>query len=127
LKLLAIFICCLFFTNTAFGYCDFSSGIKQLPNGNYEYSKECHISVGQMVEDIKVKDEQIAALTEGLRLKDVALETADQRISLWMSTAFKLEDRVNSIDKWRSTNNTLYFVGGILTMVAATYAASKID
>lgn len=109
----------------ALAECDFSTGITKTEQG-YLYTKECHIAVGQMKYDLGVKDLQIDKLNKALDLKDLALTKADQRADLWMNATFKLEDRINTIDSMRSTNNWMYFGLGVLTVFAAGYAASQV-
>lgn len=106
--------------------CDFSSGITKV-EGGYLYTRECHLKVGEMKYDLGAKDLQIEKLTKALDLKDLALTKADQRTELWMNTAFKLEDRVNTIDEMRKTNQWLYFGLGVVTMFAAGYMASQLN
>jgi hypothetical protein len=112
----------------AFAECDFTDGkgVTKV-EGGYLYSKECHIAVGQMKYDLGVKDLQIEKLGKALDLKDLAITKADQRADLWMQTSFKLEDRINTIDNMRSSNQWIAFGLGALTMFAAAYAASQLS
>ncbi len=109
----------------SFADCDFSTGITKTDQG-YLYTKECHIAVGQMKSDLNVAVQQVSLLQKSLDFKDLALNKADQRADLWQASTFKLEDRINSIDQMRSTNNWMYFGLGVLTVFAAGYAASQI-
>lgn len=107
--------------------CDFTegAGVKKV-DGGYLYSKECHIAVGQMKYDLGVAQNQITLLNKSLELKDLAITKADQRVDLWQTSTFKLEDRINTIDQMRSTNNWMYFGLGVLTVFVAGYAASQV-
>lgn len=116
----------LFFnTLNVFGECDFSIGITKNDNSTFIYSKECHIAVGEMKRDLLISQEQIKKLGQAIDLKDQALSKADQRANLWMETSFKLENRLNAIDKFRKDNELIYFGLGMLTMFAAAYVTSK--
>lgn len=111
---------------SALAECDFKTGITKT-EGGYLYTRECHIKVGEMKQDLEIEVEKTAKLTKALELKDLAITRADQRADLWMNTSFKLEDRVNTIDEMRKTNQWLYFGLGVVTMFAASYAASQLN
>lgn len=111
---------------SALADCDFKTGISKV-EGGYLYSRECHLRVGEMKYDLEIEMERTAKLTKALELKDLAITRADQRADLWMQTSFKLEDRVNTIDEMRRTNQWLYFGLGVVTMFAASYAASQLN
>lgn len=115
----------LLFSNIALADCDFSK--IQKVDGGYLYTKELHLCVGEMKQDLEIEQKRTVKLSEALTLKDTALDRANQRADLWMQTSFKLEDRVNTIDELRSRNQYLYFGLGMLTMFAATYAAGQIN
>lgn len=124
------FICTIlamtFLSNVAMAECDFSTGITKV-DGGYLYSKECHVKVGEMKLDLKISQEQNEKLTKALDLKDFAITKADQRADMWMNTTYKLEDRINTIDQMRATNQWVAFGLGALTMFAAAYAASQLQ
>ena len=110
----------------ALAECDFTDGkgVNKV-DGGYLYSKECHTAVGQIKYDLGVANTQITLLNKSLDLKDLALTKADQRADLWQTATFKLEDRINTIDQMRSTNNWMYFGLGVLTVFVAGYAARQ--
>lgn len=110
---------------SAFAQCDFSTGITKTDQG-YLYTNECHIAVGQMKHDLGVAQAQVSLLQKSLDLKDLTITKADARADLWQASTFKLEDRINTIDQMRSTNNWMYFGLGVLTVFAAGYAASQV-
>jgi len=124
-KIVSVVLALSLFSTSAMAECDFSTGINKNDNGTYTYSRECHIKVGEMKQDLEIANKQVEKLNKALDLKDLALTKADQRADLWMNTSFKLEDRVNTIDEMRKTNQWLYFGLGALAMFAATYAASQ--
>lgn len=110
----------------AFANCDFKTGIEKMQDGRYAYTLDCHKAVGKLVADSKDKDDQIAALSKTIDLKDLGLKTQEQRAQLWMDTSLKLEDRVNQMEAMRSTNNFLYFGLGIVVTGAAVWGASQL-
>jgi hypothetical protein len=116
---LIVGICLL--SQAAFADCDFSKGITPGPNKTFVYSEECHLKVGQLIQDNATKDAQIADLGKAIELKDLALTKSDARATLWMDRSQKLEDRVLKIDELQSKNNLLYYGLGILTVFAAGY------
>lgn len=125
-KLITILMVILLLPISAFAECDFTDGkgVSKV-EGGYLYTKECHIAVGQMKYDLGVSTEQLGKLNKALDLKDLAISKADQRADLWQSATFKLEDRINTIDQMRSSNNWMYFGLGVLTVFVAGYAARQ--
>jgi hypothetical protein len=124
MKKLIIAILC-FMSTLAFGDCDWTQ-IKQLPDGGYEYNAALNICVGQLVQDSKVKDQQIADLQKAITLKDLALTTADQRTMLWQKSSDDEMARLNTIQSDSKRSDWLYFGLGVLTTVAAGYMAAQI-
>lgn len=125
-KIVSFVLLLTILSNVAFADCDFSSGITLLPNGNFEYSRECHLKVGQIKSDLGIANKQITDLNTALQLKDLALKKSDERVELWMGTTYKLEDRVSKIDELGSKNNLLYFGLGALTVIGAGFMAGKL-
>ena len=126
MKKLVTCILLLISSVNAFADCDFSTGIKPLPDGNFEYSKECHLKVGQLVQDNATKDLQIQDLTKAITLKDLALKEADSRTQLWMTTSNNELDRLNKISNDQRTSQWMYFALGVVTTFAAGYGAAKL-
>jgi len=124
-KSVLVFIAMSLFANFSMAECDFSTGISKQENG-YLYTRECNLKVGEMKRDLLISQEQIAKLNQSLDLKDLAIDKSNQRVILWQDTAFKIEERVNTIDDMRKSNQILYFGLGVLTMFAATYAAGQL-
>ena len=128
MKLIAAILAVTMFSNVALADCDFTmgKGVNKLPDGNYEYTKECHIAVGQLVTDNKTKDIQLKDLGLSLTAKDLALQASDARTQLWMDTTFKLEKNINTMDELKKTNEWVYFGIGALTVIATGFALSSV-
>lgn len=124
-KITKITIFCLILSNISFSECNWSN-IKKNNDNTYTYSEELHLCVGELVRDNKNKDEQISNLTKSISLKDLALQTSDKRVEMWMDTSLKLEDRVNKVDSMQKTNNFLFFGAGILTTILAGFMTARI-
>lgn len=125
-KIITLFLLFSIFSSSVFAECDFKTGITKQVDGNYLYSKGCHVAVGQMKQDLDIANEQNLKFAKALELKDLALSKADQRADMWQSTAFKLEDRITKIDSMHSTNQWMMFGIGMVTMFGAAYAASQL-
>jgi hypothetical protein len=125
-KLISLILVFCFVTNSALATCDFSTGITPGPNDNFTYSRECHIAVGQLVEDGKAKDAQIADLSKAIQLKDLAIQASDQRTQLWIDTTGKLQNTLNSVNSMSNTNELLMFGLGALTVFGAGFMAAKL-
>lgn len=126
MKLVSLLLACSLFSNVAFANCDWTK-IQKNDNGTYTYSRELNICVGEMKQDLEIANQKLDKLTKAIELKDLTISKADQRADLWMQTSFKLEDRIQTIDSMRSTNNWMYFGLGVVTMFAAAYAAGQIN
>ena len=124
-KIISFLLVLSLFSQAALADCDFKTGVTPGPNKTFVYSEECHLKVGQLVQDNKTKDAQIADLTKAISLKDLALTKADERTQLWMTSADALTDRVTKIDSEVKHNEWLYFGLGVLTTFAAGYAIAR--
>lgn len=125
MRLTSLLLALSLFSNVAFADCDYSK--VQKVDGGYLYTKELHLCVGEMKQDLGIANQKVEKLVKAIELKDLTITKADQRADLWMQTSFKLEDRIQTIDSMRSTNNWLYFGLGVATMFAAAYAAGQIN
>lgn len=111
--------------NQVFAGCDWAQ-IKKNPDNTFTYPENLHICVGKLVQDNKVKDQQLSDLTKAISLKDLAIKEADGRATLWSDTSSKLEDRLQKVDSLEKKNEWLYFSLGVLTTFAAGYTAAKL-
>lgn len=122
----AILVLLSFAANSTFADCDFSRDIKKLPSGEYSYTAECHIEVGKRVQESELREKQVLKLNQSLDQKDKALDMAELRIQNWQQTAFKLEDRVNLIEKISDSNRVLYFILGVGVTSLAVFGAGQL-
>lgn len=124
-KLISLFLLVSLVSNLAFADCDWSK-IKDNGDGTYTYTKELHLCVGQLKQDNKVKDQQIADYQKAIQLKDLALTTSDDRANRWMNNSLSLESKMTEVDSLQKKNEWLYFGLGVLTTFAAAYAAGQV-
>jgi len=117
--LLILLLCSSF----AFAECDFSTITES--NGKYIYSTECHKKVGKLVKDKADRAKQVEKLNKSIEVKDLVIDKQEQRIQLWMGTTEKLENRVNSIDRWKGANQWLYFGLGVVATSLSIWLASE--
>lgn len=125
-KLIASALLLVLVSNTAMADCDFSTGITRQPDGNYLYTKECHVKVGEMKRDLDLANTQLVQYTKVIELKDLALSKADARADLWMNTSFKLQDRMNAVDDLKSKNQFLTFLVGVAFTSLAVWGAGQL-
>lgn len=104
--------------------CDFTK-IKSNMDGTYIYSKELHICVGEMKQNLDSLNKESDDTKKIIQLKDLALTKTEERVNLWIDTSGKLEDRINKVQSLESTNYLIYFGLGILTTFAAAYVANQ--
>jgi len=122
-KFLIALITMSFLSNVALADCDYSK--IQKVEGGYLYTKDLHLCVGEMKQDLEIAQKQNEKFVKALDLKDLAISKADQRADMWMNTSFKLEDRVNTIQDMQKTNQWVYFGLGVLSVFVAGYAANQ--
>jgi hypothetical protein len=125
-KAISIFLVVSLFSNLAIADCKWSMGVTPSPDGTYKYSSECHLRVGNMIEDIATKDKQIADYEGAITLKDLAIQKSDERTMLWMDTSGKMQDRLTKIDETVKHNEWLYFGLGALTVLGAGFMAARL-
>lgn len=123
-KSILTFIAFTVMANISLADCDYSK--IQKVEGGYLYTKELHLCVGEMKQDLDIANQQKEKLIKAINFKDLAIAKADQRADMWMNTSLKLEDRINKIDSIKTNNQYLYFGLGVLTMFAAGYMAGQI-
>ena len=112
-------------STSAYSTCDFKS-IKKIGADSFLYTKDCHLEVGKLVKESKIRKEQVTNLNKSLTLKDLAITKADARISLWKDTTYKLEDRMLKQRKYSRLNNTLIFGSGVLTVILSAWAMGQL-
>ena len=100
--------------------------IKEQSSGNFSYPLDCHLDYGRLRQVDEKRQDQIKHLEKSIKLKDLALENANDRIETWKSATEELE--VELVKEQRNSERLkwLYFGVGILTMGAATWAAGQL-
>jgi hypothetical protein len=112
-------------STNAMATCDFSA-IKKTGDDSFVYTKELHLCVGQMKQDLEVAQKQIVDLTGAIQLKDLAIQKADERTQLWRDTTLNLNDRLGKVEELKSGNEKLMFALGIATTIAAGFMTAKL-
>lgn len=105
--------------------CEPSKDIKKVDNG-YLYTNECHIWVGKKIQELDLRINQVNELNKAIELKDLALRKTEERVGIWMDTAFKANDRLNQYESIKSRNEWLHFGLGVLTTSLAVWGASRL-
>ena len=113
-------------STNAYSACDFKTGITKVSDSSFLYNKPCHLEVGRLVEESKIRKKQVADLNKSLTLKDLAITKADARIDLWKATTYKLEDRMLRQKKFSKFNDTFMFGSGILAGFLSVWAAGQL-
>ncbi len=126
MKKISLFILLFFLPQTVLSNCDWTQ-IKKNSDNTYTYSEELHLCVGKLVQDDKVKDQQIIDLTAAIQLKDLAIKMSDERVSLWEKTADDEMSRLNTIEKDRKTSDWISFGLGALTVIGAAYVVHAVN
>jgi hypothetical protein len=106
--------------------CDFSTDIKENPNGTYTYTRDCHIEVGKAVKSVSLLNEKIELLEKKIDLKDFQISKYEERTQLWMDTSFKLNDKLMTYEAIKRNDLWISFGLGVLTAIAAGYAVHQV-
>jgi hypothetical protein len=125
MKMIDCLIFIFLIPSIALGSCNWGT-IKKNTDKTYTISESLYICVGQLVEDSKIKTQQIADLTKAITLKDLSVQEADKKADLWNQAAIKLENRLQSVDSIEKKSDWLYFGLGMLATGFAAYTASKL-
>ena len=125
-KLLISILLSIFISNMAYADCNWATDIKALADGGYEYSKGCHLKVGQLVQDNQTQAAQLLDYQKAISLKDLAIKASDDRATLWNNTASSLETRLQKVDTLEKHNEWLYFGLGALTVIGAGFMTAKL-
>ena len=113
------------FSTSAFADCDFSKLIHN-QDGSVVYSADCHLKVGQMKADLDSANLQIQDYKKAIELKDLAISKSQERADLWMGETFKLQDRMSTIESYKSKNEVLYFGLGVVFTSLAVFGAGQL-
>jgi hypothetical protein len=113
-------------SQSAFAECNWARDIKKNADGTRTYTEECHILVGKTVEELDIRREQVETLKKTVELKDLAIIKLEERNQLWMDTSIKMNDRLNSYESMKSTNQLLMFGAGVVSTVLAVWAAGQL-
>ena len=125
-KLISIILIICSFSQVAFASnCDWSQ-IKKLPNGDYDYSPQLNLCVGNLVQQNQVQAQQIVDLNKAISLKDLAINYDEQRIAMWEKTAGDEQTRLATMESDQKHSDWLMFGLGVVTTFAAAYAASRV-
>jgi len=119
---IVILIC---ISSNALADCDWTK-IKENADGTYTYSKELNLCEGKLVQDTKIKDQQLQDLSKSVNLKDLALKDSDTRATNWSETSRQLEERLQKVDSSQKSSEYLSFGLGVFFTILSVYGASKL-
>jgi hypothetical protein len=119
-KILVAIIFC--FNSVAYSAeCD-TSTIKKTDKGTYEYTKDCHVAVGQRLEELDLRKEQVQKLNESVSYYKVGYDIQAQRADDWMKTGLQLDKELQRQKTFSNFEKVLYFGLGALFMYGAAQA-----
>ncbi len=116
----------LLLNQNAIAACNPKDIVKNVEHNYYQYPVDCHIEFGKLRSVEEERKKQVEHLNESIRLKDLAIDTANKRIELWQNTTYKVEDRLIRLERNNDKIKWIYFGLGIFVMGAATYGASRL-
>jgi uncharacterized protein YdeI (BOF family) len=125
MKKIAIFLIVFLISAQALAVCD-STDIKKNEDGSYTYGKECHVLVGKTFKELEIRKEQVKEMEKSILFRDSLTIKLEQQSQLWMDTSFKLNDKIQTYEKYRNDNQWLVFGAGVLTVVLSGWALGQV-
>lgn len=125
-KIISLVVLSLLTSQVSYADCVWSRDIKENQDGSYTYTRGCHVQVGKNNKELDLRKQQVEELNKTIELKDLALVKQEERVNLWMDSTLKMNDKIQSYESLRSTNQILYFGLGILVMSAAVWGAGQL-
>lgn len=146
-KLIAFLIVLTFGVNSVLANCTWSTDINKISETEYSYTKECHIEVGNKLQELQNTKE---ALNERIKestllrkeikelkqvntnskkiieLKDLSIQKTEEIARKWEIEAYEQNEALNIYKKVSQYSNWLYFGGGILSTILVIYTAGQI-
>ena len=114
------------FSNTSYAECVWNRDVKEAGDGNYIYTRECHVQVGKNNKELEIRKVQVDELNKAIDLKDLALVKQEERVHLWMDSTLKMNDKIQSYESFRVSNQALYFGLGIIFTGFAVWGAGQL-
>jgi hypothetical protein len=125
-KIISLIVLSLLTSPVSYADCVWNRDIKENQDGSYTYARDCHIQVGKNNKELDLRKQQVEELNKTIELKDLALTKQEERVNLWMDSTLKMNDKIQSYESLRSTNQILYFGLGVLVMSAAVWGAGQL-
>jgi len=120
-KVLVLFLSLSFSIANA-AECD-TSTIKKTDKGTYEYTKDCHIAVGQKLEELDLRTEQVEKLNKSVLQYKMGYDIQADRANDWMKTSLELDKQLQRQKTFSDLEKVGYFVLGVFIMYKATEVA----
>lgn len=107
--------------------CNWSEDVKKSPDGyHYDYSKECHKKVGDSLEELDLRIEQVQAQSLAIRNLQTTAEEFYNETLVYRAGMEKLEKRTNALESLEKRNKLLYFLLGVGVTGLAVYGAGQL-
>lgn len=110
--------------NLAFADCDYSK--IQKVDGGFLYSREIHLCVGEMKQDLEIATQKLDKLNKAIELKDLTISKADERTTMWRNESYEQFERLQKQNNLLRQNETLYFILGVVVMGASVWASGQL-
>lgn len=120
-----IFLCFLITINS-WAVCNPKTDIVQ-QGEVFIYKQDCHLEFGKLKQQEESRQKEVEYLRKSIELKDLALDTSNERIKNWQEATYKIEDRLLKYEKNSESLKWIYFGLGILVMGGAVYGAAQIN
>lgn len=99
-----------------------TSDLKHNADGTVLYTKDCHKRVGEIVEELELRQEQVKKLNLSVDFYKQGYDIQDQRAKDWMNTSIQLDKELQRQKTFSSLEKVGYFVLGVLVVGVAAQA-----
>jgi len=120
-RILGVFLA-LSLATPAYGAECKTADLKHNPDGTVLYTKECHKRVGEVVEELELRQEQVKKLNLSVDFYKQGYDIQDQRAKDWMNTSIQLDKELQRQKTFSSLEKVGYFILGVVVVGVAAQA-----
>jgi hypothetical protein len=100
------------------GECN-TADLKHNADGTVLYTKDCHKRVGEVVEELELRKEQVKQLNLSVDFYKKGYDIQDQRAKDWMNTSIQLDKELQRQKTFSSLEKVGYFILGVVVVGVA--------
>ena len=102
--------------------CNPQTDIKKNQDGSYTYTKDCNTRVGEIVEELDLRKEQVKKLNDSISYYKMGYDLQEQRAKDWMNTSIQLDKELQRQKTFSTWEKVGYFILGVAVVGVAAQA-----